>query len=189
MVRQECTDLSSVYQERRMNYDKVGVGLDLERQTLEKDCNFFQVRGSVGDDDIALHLQECLNCEYGQVVVILVACVQRVGALESTHGTMILARLFLTRFLCAMLLPQEECLREESRYHYLQHLSGITKIKLDRAEQERQWQKGKGRMMRDFASLKEFYAVRSHLPSSVACGVSQFIALTVPWVMPTHRTS
>jgi hypothetical protein len=43
MVRQECTDLSSAYQERRMNYDKVGVGLDLERQTLEKDCNFFQV--------------------------------------------------------------------------------------------------------------------------------------------------
>ena len=43
LVRQEYTDLSSTYQERRMNYDKVGVGLDLERQTLEKDCNFFQV--------------------------------------------------------------------------------------------------------------------------------------------------
>jgi hypothetical protein len=43
-VRQEFTDLSSTYQERRMNYDKVGVGLELERQTLEKDCNFFQVR-------------------------------------------------------------------------------------------------------------------------------------------------
>jgi hypothetical protein len=42
-VRQEFTDLSSTYQERRMNYDKVGVGLELERQTLEKDCNFFQV--------------------------------------------------------------------------------------------------------------------------------------------------
>jgi hypothetical protein len=42
----------------------------------------------------------------------------------------------------------------------MQHLSSITKIKLDRAEQEKQWQKGKGRMMRDFASLKEFYAVR-----------------------------
>lgn len=42
-MRQEFTDLSSIYQERRMNYDKVGVGLDLERQTLEKDCGFFQV--------------------------------------------------------------------------------------------------------------------------------------------------
>jgi hypothetical protein len=54
---------------------------------------------------------------------------------------------------------QDECLREESRYHYLQHLGAITRIKLDRAEQEKQWQKGKGRMMRDFASLKDFYAV------------------------------
>jgi len=54
---------------------------------------------------------------------------------------------------------QDECLREESRYHYLQHLIGITRIKIDRAEQEKAWQKGKGRMMRDFAHLKEFYTV------------------------------
>jgi hypothetical protein len=57
--------------------------------------------------------------------------------------------------------PQEECLREESRYHYLQHLSTITKIKLDRADYEKQCQKGKAQLMRNFASLKEFYAVRT----------------------------
>jgi len=53
---------------------------------------------------------------------------------------------------------QDECLREESRYHYLQHLIKITKIKVDRAEQEKAWQAGQGRMIRDFATLKEFYA-------------------------------
>lgn len=89
-------DVESSYQERKIAYDKVAVGLDMEKQTLEKDCDFFQ----------------------------------------------------------------EECLREESRYHYLQHLANITRIKLDRAEQEKDWQNGKGRMMRDFSSLKEFYAVR-----------------------------
>jgi hypothetical protein len=73
----------------------VAVGLDLEKQTLEKDSNFFQ----------------------------------------------------------------EECLREESRYHYLQHLAKIVRIKVDRAEQEKNWQAGKGRMLRDFASMKDFYTV------------------------------
>jgi hypothetical protein len=60
---------------------------------------------------------------------------------------------------------QEECLREESRYHYLQHLITITRCKLDRAHQEKNWQAGKGRMIRDFATLKEFYAVRLLLPN------------------------
>lgn len=35
--------MESAYQERRITYDKVAVGLDLQKQTLEKDCNFFQV--------------------------------------------------------------------------------------------------------------------------------------------------
>ena len=51
-------------------------------------------------------------------------------------------------------------MREESRYHYMQHLISIGRIKLDRAEQEKQWQSGKGRMIRDFATLKDFYSVR-----------------------------
>ena len=50
-------------------------------------------------------------------------------------------------------------MREESRYHYLQNLIFIAKIKLQRAEQEAKWQKGEGRLMRDFASFKDLYAV------------------------------
>ena len=52
---------------------------------------------------------------------------------------------------------QEECIREESRFHYLNSLTNIAKIKLDRAEQEKKWQSGDGRMMRDFASFKDLY--------------------------------
>jgi len=43
-VRQEYMDVESAYQERRATYDKVAVGLDLEKQKLEKDANFVQVR-------------------------------------------------------------------------------------------------------------------------------------------------
>lgn len=37
-------DVESAYQERRATYDKVAVGLDLEKQKIEKDANFVQVR-------------------------------------------------------------------------------------------------------------------------------------------------
>ena len=49
-------------------------------------------------------------------------------------------------------------MREESRFHYLNSLTSIARIKLERAEQERKWQAGDGRMMRDFASFKDLYA-------------------------------
>lgn len=52
---------------------------------------------------------------------------------------------------------QEECLREESRYHHLNCLVNISRIKLDRAEQEKKWQSGDGQLIRDFASLKDLY--------------------------------
>lgn len=55
---------------------------------------------------------------------------------------------------------QDEALREESRYHQLNNLIVIAKIKLERCEQEKKWQAGQGRMMRDFASLRDLYAVR-----------------------------
>lgn len=54
---------------------------------------------------------------------------------------------------------QEECLREESRYHTLNCLVTLAKIRLQRAEQEKKWNDGNGRMLRDFASFKELYAV------------------------------
>ena len=53
---------------------------------------------------------------------------------------------------------QDECVREESRFHYLNALSSIARIKLDRAEQENKWQNGDGRMMRDIPSFKDLYA-------------------------------
>lgn len=53
---------------------------------------------------------------------------------------------------------QEECLREESRFHYLNSLIALAKIKLERADQEKKWQNGDGRLMRDFATLKDLYA-------------------------------
>lgn len=93
-VRQEYLDVESQYQEKKLSYEKVAVGLDMEKQSLEKDCTQFQ----------------------------------------------------------------DECLREESRYHQLQNLISISKIRLSRVEQEKKWQAGQGRLMRDFASLKELYA-------------------------------
>ena len=57
-----------------------------------------------------------------------------------------------------MTTTQDECLREESRYHYLNCLVTIARTKLDRAEQEKKFQSGdSSRMMRDFASFKELY--------------------------------
>lgn len=53
-------------------------------------------------------------------------------------------------------------MREESRFHYLNALVGIARVRLERAEQERKWQAGDGRMMRDFSSFKELYTVCTH---------------------------
>jgi hypothetical protein len=89
-------DVESQYQEKKSTYDKVAVGLEMEKQILEKDCNMFQ----------------------------------------------------------------DDCLREESRYHYLQNLILISQIKLQRAEQEKKWQNNDGRLMRDFSTLRDLYAVR-----------------------------
>lgn len=43
-VRQEYIDVESIYQEKRIVYDKVAINLDMEKQSLEKECNNFQVR-------------------------------------------------------------------------------------------------------------------------------------------------
>jgi len=92
--RQEYMDLESTYLERKNNYDKVAVGLELDKQTLEKECD----------------------------------------------------------------LAQEDCLREETRYHTLTSLISIAKIKYERAEQEKKWQNGEGSLMRDFSSLRDLYS-------------------------------
>ena len=42
-LRQEFLDIESEYLERKTNYDKIAVGLELDKQTLEKDCDTSQV--------------------------------------------------------------------------------------------------------------------------------------------------
>jgi intraflagellar transport protein 81 len=93
-MRQQHMDVESEYLDRKGTYDKTAVGLEMEKQKLERECDSFQ----------------------------------------------------------------EECLREESRFHYLNSMTAMAKIKLDRAEQEKKWQTGDGRMMRDFAHFKDLYA-------------------------------
>jgi hypothetical protein len=94
-LRQEYMELESRHQDAKANYDKVAITLEMDKQSLEKECDAFQ----------------------------------------------------------------EECLREESRYHTLNCLLNIAKIRLQRADQEKKWNDGNGRMLRDFASFKELYAV------------------------------
>mmetsp|Transcript_11256 Transcript_11256/g.10886 ORF Transcript_11256/g.10886 Transcript_11256/m.10886 type:complete len:562 (+) Transcript_11256:46-1731(+) len=93
-VRQQYMDVESEYLTGKNTYDKVAVGLEMDKQALEKECDSFQ----------------------------------------------------------------DECLREESRFHLLTSQCNITRIKLERAEQEKKWLAGNGRLLRDFASFKDLYA-------------------------------
>merc|ERR1711871_920254 len=92
-VRHEYMEVEAQFAERKSSYDKIAVGLEIEKQNLEKECN--------------------------------------------TH--------------------QDECLREESRYHYLNTLVSIARQKLERADMEKKCQKGERRLMRDWTSLKELF--------------------------------
>ena len=92
-TRQRYLELEQVYLERKSGYDKVAVGLEMEKQSLESQCDALQ----------------------------------------------------------------DEALREESRFHYLTNLIAIAKIKLNKAEQEKKWQSGESKMVRDFATLKDLY--------------------------------
>lgn len=53
---------------------------------------------------------------------------------------------------------QEECLREESRYHYLNCLSDIADGQVDRVREEAKFERGEGRLLRDFKTWRELYA-------------------------------
>jgi len=53
---------------------------------------------------------------------------------------------------------QEECLQEESRYHYLNCLSGIAASSLEKVQMEEKWAAGNGRLLPDFASIQELYS-------------------------------
>jgi len=53
---------------------------------------------------------------------------------------------------------QEECLREESRYHYLNSLADITDGQLARVREEAKFEAGEGRLLRNFKTWRELYA-------------------------------
>ena len=42
-VRQEYMDVEAEYLDRKNCYDKVAVGLEMDKQALEKECDTFQV--------------------------------------------------------------------------------------------------------------------------------------------------
>jgi len=42
-VRQEYLEVESAHAERRGTYDKIAVGLELEKKALEKECDSLQV--------------------------------------------------------------------------------------------------------------------------------------------------
>ena len=42
-VRHEYMEVEAQFAERKSSYDKIAVGLEIEKQTLEKDCDTFQV--------------------------------------------------------------------------------------------------------------------------------------------------
>merc|ERR1712010_150743 len=50
-----------------------------------------------------------------------------------------------------------ECLREESRYHYLNSLSDIADGQLERVREEAKFERGEGRLLRNFKTWRELY--------------------------------
>ena len=52
---------------------------------------------------------------------------------------------------------QEECLREESRYHYLNCLEAVANAQLEKVKQEQEYSRGKGKLLRDFKNYTELY--------------------------------
>ncbi|DAZ95015.1 TPA: hypothetical protein N0F65_003641 [Lagenidium giganteum] len=52
---------------------------------------------------------------------------------------------------------QEDCLREESQYHYLHCMLQMEKGKIEKIEQEMEFEKGNGRLLRDIKSFQELY--------------------------------
>jgi intraflagellar transport protein 81 len=92
-VRAEYMEVEASHTGKKETFDKVAVGLDMDKQALERECDTLQ----------------------------------------------------------------DESIREESRYHYLNNLISMNKMKLERAEKERKYQQGDGRMLRDFASFDELY--------------------------------
>ncbi|ETW10174.1 hypothetical protein H310_00544 [Aphanomyces invadans] len=52
---------------------------------------------------------------------------------------------------------QDDCLREESQYHFLNCQIQIENAKLDKVTQEEEFEKGNGKLLRDFRTFQELY--------------------------------
>ena len=52
---------------------------------------------------------------------------------------------------------QDECLREESRYHYLNSMNGITAANLEKVQLEEKWQAGNGKLLPEFKGFTDLY--------------------------------
>lgn len=92
-ARQQYSEVEAEYMDKKAIFEKLTVGMEMDKLALEKDCD---------------------DC-------------------------------------------QEECLREESRFHYINNLINMNKIKLDKADLEEKYQNGKSKFLRDFNSYKELY--------------------------------
>lgn len=93
-IRSEYSEIEAEYMDKKSIFEKLTIGLEMEKLALEKECDDYQ----------------------------------------------------------------EECLREESRFHYINNLINLSKIRLAKAEQEKKFQNGQGKLMRDFTCYKELYA-------------------------------
>ena len=63
---------------------------------------------------------------------------------------------------------QDECLREESRYHYLTCIQEIATANNEKVNQEEKWQNGNGRFTHDFKSLQDLYANKNAQQENLA---------------------
>ena len=52
---------------------------------------------------------------------------------------------------------QQDCLSQESRFHYLQSMIGIVEARYSKVEEEMEFERGNGRLLRDFRSYKDLY--------------------------------
>ena len=92
-LRRRFADVEAEYNQKKNVYEKIAIGLEMEKHQLEQDCD----------------------------------------------------------------TSQEECLREESRYHFLSCLISINRVQKERAENEEAYQQGQKQLLKNFSSFKELY--------------------------------
>jgi len=103
-TRKAYQEVESEYLKKRSVYEKVAVGLEVEKQEMENDCN--------------------------------------------EH--------------------QQECLQEESRYHYLQCLKNISEAQLEKVKQEENYQKGEDSLLPNIKTWTDLYKNKEQQQKNMA---------------------